>query len=39
MEQTQLEIIKHVGDLIAECIQKSGRDRRLTQLEACQKLR
>lgn len=33
MEQTQLEKIKHVGDLIAECIQKSGRDRRLTQLE------
>ena len=33
MEQTQLEKIKQVGDLIAECIRKSGRDRRLTQLE------
>ena len=33
MEQTQLEKIKQVGDLIAECIQKSGRDRRLMQLE------
>ena len=33
MEQTQLEKIKQVGDLIAECIKKSGRDRRLKQLE------
>ena len=33
MEQTQLEKIKQVGDLIAECIKKSGRDRRLRQLE------
>ena len=33
VEQTQLEKIKQVGDLIAECIRKSGRDRRLTQLE------
>lgn len=33
MEQTQLEKIKQVGDLIAKCIQKSGRDRRLMQLE------
>ncbi len=33
MELTQLEKIKQVGDLIAECIQKSGRDRRLKQLE------
>lgn len=33
MEQTQLKKIKQVGDLIAECIQKSGRDRRLMQLE------
>ena len=33
MEQTQLEKIKQVGDLIAECIQKSGSDKRLGQLE------
>ena len=33
MEQTQLDKIKQVGDLIAECIQKSGHDRRLGQLE------
>ncbi len=33
MEPIQLEKIKQVGDLIADCIQKSGRDRRLTQLE------
>ncbi len=33
MEQTQLDKIKHVGDLIADSIKKSGRDRRLTQLE------
>ena len=33
MEQTQLEKIKQVGDLIAESIRKSGRDRRLKQLE------
>ena len=33
MELTQLEKIKQVGDLIAKCIQKSGRDRRLKQLE------
>ena len=33
MEQTQLDKIKQVGDLIATCIQKSGRDRRLRQLE------
>ena len=33
MEPIQLEKIKQVGDLIAVCIQKSGRDRRLTQLE------
>ena len=33
MEQTQLDKIKQVGDLIADCIKKSGRDRRLSQLE------
>ena len=33
MEQIQLEKIKQVGDLIAECIQKSGSDKRLKQLE------
>ncbi len=33
MEQTQLEKIKQVGDLIAKCIQKSGDDKRLKQLE------
>ena len=33
MEQTQLDKIKQVGDLIANCIRKSGRDRRLRQLE------
>ena len=33
MELTQLEKLKQVGDLIAETIRKSGRDRRLTQLE------
>ncbi len=33
MELTQREKIKQVGDLIAECIQKSGHDKRLKQLE------
>ncbi len=33
MEKSRLEKIKQVGDLIAECIRKSGRDRRLLQLE------
>ena len=33
MELTQLDKIKQVGDLIAKCIKKSGRDRRLRQLE------
>ena len=33
MKQTQLEKIKQVGDLIADCIKKSERDRRLRQLE------
>ena len=33
MEQKQLEKIKQVGDLISDCIKKSGRDRRLRQLE------
>jgi len=33
MELTQLEKIKQVGDLIAECIKKSKRIRRLRQLE------
>lgn len=33
MEQTRLEKIKQVGDLIAECIQESGSVRRLTRLE------
>jgi len=33
MEQAQLDKIKQVGDLIAESIRKSGRDRRLAQLE------
>ena len=33
MEQTQLEKIKQVGDLIAKCIQKSESDKRLNQLE------
>ena len=33
MELTQLDKIKQVGDLIAKCIEKSGRDRRLKQLE------
>lgn len=33
MEQTQLDKIKQVGDLIANCIRKSRRDRRLRQLE------
>ncbi len=33
MEQTQLDKIKQVGDLIADAIKKSGRDRRLNQLE------
>ena len=33
MEQTQLDTVKQVGDLIADSIRKSGRDRRLTQLE------
>ena len=34
MEQIQLDKIKQVGDLIAKCIQTSGRDRRLRQLES-----
>ena len=38
MEQTRLEKIKQVGDLIAECIQESGSNKRLTRLERCQKL-
>ncbi len=33
MEQTRLEKIKQVGNLIAECIQESGSDKRLTRLE------
>lgn len=33
MEQTQLDKIKQVGDLIADSIKESGRDRRLNQLE------
>ena len=33
MEQTRLEKIKQVGDLIAECIQESGSNKRLTRLE------
>ena len=33
MELTQLEKIKQVGDLIAECIQESGSNKRLTRLE------
>ena len=33
MEQTQLDKIKQVGDLIADSIKQSGRDRRLKQLE------
>ena len=33
MAQTQLDKIKQVGDFIADCIKKSGRDRRLRQLE------
>lgn len=33
MKQTQLDKIKQVGDLIADSIKKSGRDRRLNQLE------
>ena len=33
MEKIQLDTIKQVGDLIADCIKESGRDRRLTQLE------
>ena len=33
MEQTRLEKIKQVGDLIAECIQESGSKKRLTRLE------
>ena len=33
MEQTQLDKIKKVGDLIAYAIKESGRDRRLRQLE------
>ena len=33
MKQTQLDKIKQVGDLIADSIRKSGRDRRLLQLE------
>ena len=34
MEQAQLDKIKQVGDLIAKGIKKSGRDRRLRQLES-----
>ena len=33
MELTQLEKLKQVGDLIAKCVQKSGDDKRLKQLE------
>ena len=33
MEQTRLEKIKQVGDLIAECIRESESDRRLIRLE------
>lgn len=33
MEQTRLEKIKQVGDLIADCIQESGSNKRLTRLE------
>ena len=33
MEQTRLEKIKQVGNLIAECIQESGSDKRLIRLE------
>lgn len=33
MEQTQLEKIKQVGDLIAKCIRESADDKRLGQLE------
>lgn len=33
MEQTRLEKIKQVGDLIAKCIRESGSDKRLTRLE------
>ena len=33
MEQTRLEKIKQVGDLIADCIQESGSDKRLIRLE------
>ena len=33
MEQTQLDKIKRVGDLIADCIKKSRHDKRLRQLE------
>ena len=33
MEQTQLDKIKQVGDLISDSIRKSGNDRRLGQLE------
>lgn len=33
MKPTRLENIKQVGDLIAECIQESGSNKRLTRLE------
>lgn len=33
MEQIQLDTFKQVGDLIADCIKKSGHDKRLRQLE------
>ena len=33
MEQTRIEKIKQVGNLIAECIQESKDDKRLKQLE------
>ena len=33
MEQTRLEKIKQVGDLIAKCIQESGSNKRLSRLE------
>lgn len=33
MEQARLEKIKQVGDLIADCIQESGSNKRLTRLE------
>lgn len=37
MEQTRLEKIKQVGDLIAESIRESGTDKRLSRLEKAKK--